>query len=437
MRLYPCFLLAALIATGANSQSKNPAPPPPAKDVAITGAKIEVGDGKIIAAGAVLIHEGKITAVGENVAIPPDAVVIDAKGKVLYPGFIDAYSTRGLKLPDAPASGTAPDSRTTAPPSMWHGNRKGIRDDILASKCLDIKDQLESNYAQGITTALLTSGSGTIRGIAAVVDYTDSGTVLLPAAAGEIAIRGGGFRGGGGVGPNADSGYPGSLLGIVALARQTLIDAQQYADDPGAKKDEGLDNLKPLVTKQIPALFSADTELEIVRCGHIADEFGFKSLYGGAHDAYKQIDMLRARGAAVLVAIDPGAEPPLKPAEGNDTPEEVLAERHQNWVERSQNVKKLIDANIPVAFSSFGGNLGDYLKNVRKAISGGVNRDVALRCMTSSAASILGVGEKVGTIEIGKQANLVIMSGDFADEKSNVETVFVEGKKVDVKKGAK
>jgi imidazolonepropionase-like amidohydrolase len=173
-----------------------------------------------------------------------------------------------------------------------------------------------------------------------------------------------------------------------------------------------------------------------VHCGRIADEFGFKALYGGAHDAYKLIPMLKAKDAAVLVSIDLGAEPPLKPTEGSETPDAVLAERHDTWVERSQNVKKLLEAGVPVAFTSFGGNLGDYLKNVRKLVASGIDKETALKCMTSGAATILGVSDKVGSIEVGKQANLVLMSGDLADDKSEVQSVFVEGKKVDVKKEA-
>lgn len=406
-----------------------------ANGVAIINAKIEIGNGQTIPAGVVVIKDGKIASVSAEPVVPPGATIIDAKGKVLYPGFIDAYSTRGLKLPDAPSSGTAPDSQATAPATMWHGNRKGIRADVIASKCLDIKDQLSDNYGQGITTALLTSGSGTIRGLASVVTYTDAGDVLVPTAAEEIAIRGGGFGGGGG----GNSGYPGSLLGIVSLARQVLIDAQQYVDNPPEKKDDAYENLKPLVSKQIPALFSADTEREIVRCGKIADEFGFKEMFSVAHEAYKQVEALKAHNAAVLASVELGDEPSVKPADNptsDSPPSEVLAERHETWVERSQNIRKLIEAGIPVAFSSSGGNLSDFLKNVRKIVALGLPKDAALKCLTSGAASILGISDRVGTIEVGKQANLVLMTYDFADPNSEVDTVFIEGKLIQVKKGA-
>ena len=218
MKFSNSLFLLGFLAPGVLAQSK---------DVFISNAHIETGDGKVIASGGIYIHDGKIAAVGEGLQPPAEATVIDAKGGYVYPGFIDAYSTDGLKLPDVPASGPAPDTRNTAPATMWHANRRGIRSDIVAAKCLDIADHTKDAYGMGITTGLLSSGSGSIRGIASVVDYIGKGTVLLSDAAGELALRGGGGGGGG--------GYPGTLFGVTALTRQVIIDAQAYAANPPTK----------------------------------------------------------------------------------------------------------------------------------------------------------------------------------------------------------
>jgi imidazolonepropionase-like amidohydrolase len=98
-------------------------------------------------------------------------------------------------------------------------------------------------------------------------------------------------------------------------------------------------------------------------------------------------------------------------------------------------VKKLLEAGVPVAFTTFGGNLSDYLANVRKLIASGIDKQAALKCMTSGAAGILGVSDKIGSIEAGKQANLVLMSGDLADATSKVESIIVEGKAVKMEAG--
>jgi len=412
--------LLGFLAQGAFAQSK---------DIFIVGAHIDIGDGKVIAYGSVFIHDGKIAAVGENLEQPANAEVIDGKGLFLYPGFIDSYSTEGLKLPDVPSSGSAPDTRNTAPPTMWHGNHRGIRSDVVAAKCLDIADRLKDNYAMGVTTAMLTSGSGSVRGIASVVDYIGKGTVLLPNAAGELALRGGGGGGGGG-------GYPGTLFGVTALTRQVLIDAQAYAANPPAKKDPGFENLLPLVTGKIPAVFDADSARELVRAKRITDEFDLRLIINGGREAYRELDWIKANKTPVIITLDVADAPSKKVETGPDaTPQEVLDERYDIWLEHSKNPSILNDAGIPLAFS-LGGGFADYLKGVRKLVAAGLPKDAALKAMTSSAATILGVSDKVGTIEVGKLANLVIMSGDFVDDKSTVQGVVVEGSHIDLKKGA-
>ena len=412
-------LAMGLVATAAHAQSK---------DVVIQNAHIDVGDGTVIAVGAIVIHDGKISGVGANLEVPPDAQFIDGKGWYIYPGFIDAYSTQGLKLPDPPSPGTPPDIRNTAPATMWHANKKGIRTDIVASKCLDLADRLKDSYGMGVTTALLTSGNGSIRGTAAVVDISGVGNILVPNAGEEIALKGG--FGGGGAG-----GYPGTLFGTTALVRQVLADAQTYSATEPAKKDPVYENLKPLVTGQVPAIFVADTAREIVRASRIADEFNLKVIVSGGREAYRELDLLKAKSIPVILNVDVSEAPSVKPETGVDaTPTAVLEDRYDIWLEKSKNPKALVDAGISIAFS-VGSGFGDYLSGIRKMVSQGLPKEAALKGMTSGAASILGVSDKVGTIATGKLANLVILNGDFIDSKSAIQTVFVEGKRIDLKKG--
>ena len=411
--------LLGLLAPGAYSQTK---------DLAIVGAHIELGNGKSIASGTIYIHDGKIASVGETVVLPDGIATVNAKGQFVYPGFINAYCTQGLRLPDVPSAGPAPDTRNTAPATMWHSNKRGIRADVLAAKCLDIADQLRDNYGMGITTALLSSGSGSVRGIGSVIDYLGKGSVVLTSAAGDLALRGGGGGGGGG-------GYPGTLFGVTALTRQVIIDAQSYAADPTAKKDPSFDNLKPMVTGKIPTIFTADTARELVRAKRITDEFGLKLIVNGGREAYREIDWIKANKVPVILSLDVADAPSKTVEKGeNATPQEVLNERYDLWLERSKNPKVLSDAGVPLAFS-LGNGFADYLKGVRKLVAAGLPKDAALQAMTSGAAAILGVSDKVGTIEVGKLANLVFLTGDFIDDKSTVQGLIVEGAQIDIKKG--
>jgi imidazolonepropionase-like amidohydrolase len=394
-------------------------------DVAIVGARIEVGDGRVIESGNVVIRGDRIAAVGADAAVPAGATVVDGKGLTVYPGFIDAYSTRGLKIPDAKAAGTPPDNRNSAPATMWHANRKGIRSEVSAAQALDFKDEVEGKRDQGITTVLVTPGGGMLSGNSAVISLAGTGKVLAPDVATEM-----GFRNGSG------AGYPGTLFGVTATLRQTLADAQYYGRQAKPEKDPSLDGLQPVLGGKIPALFSVNSAREIGRANRIAEEFGFRMIVNGGNEAYRVVDFLKTRKVPVILSLDVPDEPNRTVGTTPDaTPKPILDERYALWQERVGNAKTLSAAGVPIAFgsvSTFGG--GGYLTGIRKLLKAGLPRTAALTAMTKGAAEIFGVSDRVGTVEAGKLASLVVMSGDFANEKSEIKTVFVEGAKFDMKK---
>ena len=394
-------------------------------DLAIVGARIEAGDGRVIANGNVIVKGDRIVAVGENAPVPAGATIVQGQGLTVYPGFIDAYSNRGLKIPDPKAAGTPPDNRNTAPATMWHANRKGIRAELSAAQILDLKSEIEGRRAQGVTTMLVTPGGGMLSGVAAMVDLAGDGKVLVSEVAAEMAFRNG-----------SGTGYPGTLFGVTATLRQTLADAKQYATQKNPTKDPALDGLKAVVEGRIPALFSVNSAREIARAARVADEFGLRMIVNGGSEAYRLTDFLVARRTPVILSLDVSDAPTRTVSKEPDaTPAAVLEERYQTWQERIGNAKKLSDAGVPIAFGGVSG-FGGYLTGVRKLVAAGLPRDAALKGMTAGAASILGVGDRVGVIEPGKLANLVLMTGDFVDEKSEIQSVLVEGTLTVVKKGA-
>lgn len=416
-------LTSAFLAVGAPL-----AVPVQGTDTAIVGARIEVGDGRIIESGNVVIRGDRIVAVGADAAVPAGATVVDGKGLTVYPGFIDAYSTRGLKLPDPKPAGTPPDNRNSAPATMWHANRKGIRSEVAAAQILDFKDEIEGKRHQGVTTVLVTPGGGMLSGNAAVISIGGNGKVLAPDVATEM-----GFRNGSG------AGYPGTLFGVAATLRQTLADAQYYAKQASPTKDPSLEGLRSVVSGKIPALFSVNSAREITRANRIAEEFGFRMIVNGGNEAYRMVDLLKTKKTPVILSLDVTDAPTRTVQTTPDaTPKAVLEERYQLWQERIGNAKVLSEAGVPIAFgavTTFGG--GGYLPGVRKLIGAGLPRAAALNAMTKGAAEILGVSGQVGTVEAGKLANLVVMTGDFASDKSEIKTVLVEGAKFDLKKEAK
>jgi imidazolonepropionase-like amidohydrolase len=401
-----------------------------AQDAAIVGARIEIGDGRSIPKGTVLIRGGRITEVGANVSVPAGVPVYDGTGSTVYPGFIDAFTTTGLKIPAAPEAATPPNNTVTAPATMWDQNRRGIRGRLSAADCLDLAGTLGDAHKAGITAALFSPGSGLVRGRTAFAYLTDEKQSAKSFGIG-LSFRGAG--GGGPGGGGGGGGYPGTLFGHTALLRQTLADAQAYAENPASKEDLDLKGMIPLFKNEAPAIFAADTDSDFHRTMLVATEFKLPYLISGGREAYRRADQFAKTKTPILVNIAIGSEP-TEILQADGPPQAVLDERKAVWRERAENVLKLDQANAIFAFSSDASGFSSYLANIRKIIKLGLRKESALRAMTLTPARIFGVDKELGTLEKGKIANVVVMTGDFVDEQSTVKAVFVAGKKFEVTK---
>lgn len=395
------------------------------KPIAITNARIVTEPGKAIDGGAVLIRDGKIAEVGKSVKTD-GADVIDGKGLVVYAGFIDAYSSSGLKLPELPPAQTPRDASQKAYATMWHENRRDNRADLIAANMLDLESRLKMAYDNGITTVMLGSGSGMFRGSCSVVKMLTAPTVLVKQFGQDMSIRGGGGGGGGG----GNRGYPGSLMGFTALFRQALYDAQAYTGTP---KDDSMAALKDVVDGKQMAVYNADTSREIFRAIGFSKEFGLKTVIQGGREAASMANEIKAANIPVIARVDIGNEPSLKPSNENDTtPQGIRDERLADWKTTASNVPNLMKAGILVAFTSGIGGQGSFLDGVRKVMEYGLSEDDALRGLTTNAAKMLGVSDRVGTIAAGKDADLVVMTGALKSKDSKVKWVFLNGTKVEV-----
>jgi imidazolonepropionase-like amidohydrolase len=396
-------------------------------DLLIKGVRIDFGDGRVMESGSILIRDGKIAEIAPSVDTP-GVEVMDAKGLTAFPGFIDAYSTRGLKLPDPPAAATPPSATATAPPTMWAGNRRGIRGALKAADCLNLGSTAEDARKNGIVAALLCPGGSIVRGSGALVLMTDE--KQSPVSFGmdlsfRSAVGGGPAPSGGGGG----GGYPGTVMGYTALLRQTLADAQVYESPTDkAKADADLEGLKS-VFAGTPAIVAADSPSEITRALRIANEFGLNLWLSGARDGYRVVDEIGK--TPVLASVTVGTEPTVRES-ADGPPVEVQEDRARAWKERASNIQRLIAAGVTVALSSEGDGPGDYLANVRKLIKLGLKREDALRAMTVTPAKLFGM-DGWGKLESGADAHITLMDGDFADEKAKVKMVVVGGKKFEVK----
>lgn len=405
---------------------------------AIVGAKIEIGDGRVIDKGTIVIRDGRIEAVGKDITPPPTAEIVKGDGLVVYPGFIDAWSSAGLKYPDAQPTQDEPiDPNTTPQIAMRLANRKGVRPELRASDTLSLSSsQANDLRKQGFTTQWIVPSGGMINGYGTVVNlsgHVKRDIVVLP-----VAGAGLGFQSGGG------GGFPGSLMGIFSLLRQTLLDGQRYpaliaAYDKGLSRrppaDDTLNALQLLLKGSVPALFEADTEREIVRVAAFSEEFRLRPIVVGGLDAYQQAKLLASKKIPVLLSLNFGKEASTTPAPDDDTPKAVIADRKRIWEERVGNTLALSKEGVLFAFTTRGlKSPADFWENLRRVIKAGLPRETALRALSLNAAQILGQERRMGTIEEGKSALLTIMNGDFADTKSKTVILFIDGEKFETDK---
>jgi len=465
--------VTAMVFPGFHVSGQMPARAP---RYAITNARIITAAGAPIEKGTVVMRDGVIEDVGASVNVPADALVVDGSDLVVYPGLIDMSNNTIVEGGAAPA---APTGAAAAPPTgrgrgtnvvtpdniTWADQEREARTRFLhpdadAAKIVEVEgDALRRLAAAGITSALAVPAQGIIRGQSALVNitappdpaetsalatYRRGSVVVRPGVAQHVVLasgRGGGEGGGGG------GGYPGALLGVIAFARQSFLDAQwqkdakafaeRHKDAAVGTFEPALDALAPTLDRRMPVAFDASEEREIVRALAFAKEFNLDPIIVGGAEAANVIDDLKAAKARVIVSAN------FQAAGGGggrfggggrgggevDTPIRVTRMR-QNAAKVPAALEK---AGIPYAFT-IGGlqNPADFARNVARMVKdGGLPEDAAIKGLTANAAKLAGAGDRLGTIEKGKMANVIVTEGNLLDS-PKIRHVFVAGWPIDL-----
>lgn len=391
--------------------------------IAWVGATLEPIDGARIENAVVAAKDGKITYLGAGPA-PAGYKVVDAKGLWIMPGWVDGLMTRGLKLPEAQANDPRPDSETV-PAAMRPLNRKGIRPDLLAADCLDLDTALEPANRAGFAYALAMPGAGTLRGQGALIrlEKGDKAAVVLRSPIGQGAA----FT------PGQGGGFPSTAFGVIALFRQTMLDGQRYPMLSAEQRKglEPLEGLGPVLRREQPLYFFANASREVERAMNLADEFNAKLVIVGGREAWRHADRLKKMGAGVIASIAFGNEPGQPNDPDSRQPEAFLAERKAEWREQTENLAKLHAAGITFSLTTQGDSPENFLANLRKAVAAGLPASVALRAITVHPAEMFGAADQIGTLKVGRDATLTVLSGDPFDSKTTVKNVVLNGKVVE------
>lgn len=403
---------------------------------AIKGARIVPVAGAPIANGTIVIRNGVIESVGTADA-PADARVIDGAGLTVYPGLIDMGSSAGVdqQNPQAP-----PTMRTTEDSERWKRSQILRPDNDVAASLRADAPELARLANGGITSVLATPGGSVVKGRSALVNVTGPideppiGTVGdyrrgLQVVRAPVALHVSFPSGAPG------DAYPVSLLGVISFVRQSFIDAQhqqvihqRYEKVKSAvgrpNYDPALTALQPALDGKLPVAFDANTAREILRSLDMAREFKLSPMIVGAREADQVAEDLKARNVAVVYNVDYPVRPRTLAPDADESLSTLRARANAPKVPAA-----LHKAGVTFAFSGTGlREPRDLVRNVGRAVREGLPADAALRALTADAARIAGVGDRLGTLEKGRIANVLVTEGDLFDNAMKVKHVFVDGR---------
>jgi imidazolonepropionase-like amidohydrolase len=411
---------------------------------AITGARIVTGSGPVIERGTVVVRDGLIQAVGAGVAAPPDARVIEGAGLTVYPGLIDASTTLGIPRPTpapSPAGGGGfaglfgQSQPSAVAPNSAHP--PGLQPEVLAVDIIRPGGaEIEAARSAGITAAQTAPRGNIFLGQSALINLAGE-TPQQMIVRSPVALYVG-------LAPLGGGQYPGSLMGVFTSVRQMLLDARRYREaldayerNPRGQKrpaiDRSLEALQPVLARRMPVVFQADREREINRALDLAQEFNLQLVINGGTEAHRAAERLKAMNVPVLLSLNFPRRTAAASPEADPEPLRVLRDR----VEAPKTAGRLAAAGVRFAFQSGGmQQMNDFLANAARAVENGLSRDDAVRALTLRPAEILGVSQQLGTVEVGKIANLTVTRGDLFARDRRIAHVFIDGRPVELRPAA-
>jgi imidazolonepropionase-like amidohydrolase len=377
----------------------------------------------------ILIKNGRIEAVGTNLSFPPGTVICDLTGKSVYPSFVDAYAGNfGIKTESSPSDanpyaafftpGRSSASQQTDSRIADYWN-DGINSsfDISSEFIPDPKTAGEYRQA-GFGSVITFKADGIARGTSALVSTGDgkSNNIMMK---NKVSANFSFTRG-----RSADL-YPVSPFGTIALLRQLNYDAQWYKQLPtGYFHDEGLEAYTANLS--LPQIFEVSDKLEILRADRIGREFGINYIIKGGGDEYQTVNDIKKAGNKLIIPVNFPEAPEVKdPFEAASVSFSTL----KHYELAPSNLSRLSGAGIPFAITSSDLKLrSSFLSNLRKAVKYGLPATEALKALTYTPASYIGVTDMVGAIRKNMIANILITSGDIFSDDCVIYENWVQGK---------
>lgn len=414
---------------------------------AITGVTLVAAPGRVVPDATVVLKGGLITAAGAGVAVPPGARVWALPGRRVYAGFIDAASSFGVpeslraaaasrpmfgpgsELPAA--TGPRAEARPLAARATAAANNMLRAEQDVAAQLDWRAEEARSLRELGFTAVLATPAAGVWRGQGAVLALGAAepaearAQVVRPRATQHLSFD---------VPTRGDAGYPSSLMGSVAMARQALHDARWYRGrlSAGGERVEPNDTLSALIgvlEGRQPVIAAVSDEQDYALLARLRDEFKLPrvALRGTGHE-YRMAAQLAALKLPVILPLNYPAPPDVQDP---DAALDVSLVSLQHWEQAPGNAARLQAAGVPFAFTASGlrDSAREFWPRVRQAVKRGLPADAALAALTTQPAALVGEAARLGQVEAGRMAHLVVTRGDpFTEDEASIEMVFVDGR---------
>jgi len=409
---------------------------PVARTYAITKATIIQSPGRVIQSGTVIIKDGLIRAVGKDLSIPSDAIIVKGDSLFVYAGFIDGLSHTGATKPKEESRERPKDPGNPTP------ERAGITPLNDVRNSLNPTDKtIEELRAVGFTTAHVVPYGGMLSGSGSIISLGGKSAddlVLIPKFSFYSELT------------PAERAYPSTVIAVMAKYRELYKQAAQdkayealYASNRAGLEppspDRTLEAFYPVIDKKIPVFFRAEKILDIHRVLTLQQDLGFSLILGEVKEGWDVTGKLKASSAKVFLSLELPEEKKKdekKPEEKKEekkpedaSPEKQALEKRKaefigNYVAQAATFQR---AGITFGFSVLNVKPKDIQPGLRRMIKAGLTEDQALAALTTSPAQLLGVSDRLGSIDPGKIANIVISERPYFNEKAKVKYVFVEG----------
>lgn len=398
---------------------------------AFTNATIVKDAENTLKNATLLIRGKKIVAAGNNISIPKDAIVIDCKGKFIYPSFIDLYSDYGI--PTLQRSGGMGGFNPNATPQITSATKgpvgwnQALKPEVNAIDIFSASDKDAGSLREsGFGTVLTHQRDGISRGTGTLVTLAslpDNFVVLKEKASNQFSFTRG----------TSGQTYPSSLMGVIALIRQTYLDASWYKNAP---EEEGK-NLSLLAwnnNQSLPQIFEANDKWASIRANNIGKEFGVKYIIKAGGNEYQRLKEMTEMKTPFIV--------PLNFPQGMDVDDPndaryVALSDMKHWEMAPANPAAFEKAGIKFTLTADGlRDSKSFWINIRKAIQEGLSEKGALLALTKNPAELVNAYDMVGSLDAGKLANFIITSNPAFDEKSVVLQNWIQGEKYAIKEDA-